>query len=82
MNDIPEMLTVQGTSVRSGLAECLIRRMVADGSIVSIRAGRKILINYDSVRAYLSTGVPQGAASRQAAPAADTTPRITPISLR
>lgn len=82
MNDIPEMLTVQGMSVRSGLAECLIRRMVADGSIVSIRAGRKILINYDSVRAYLSTGIPQGAASQQAAPQTETAPRIAPIPLR
>lgn len=84
MNDIPkiEMLTAEETHIRSGLAKCHIYRMVADGSIVSIRAGRKILINYNSVLAYLSTGIPQGAACREAVHKTENTPRIAPISLR
>ena len=33
----------------------LIRRLVADGALPSIRAGRKIMINYDTLLAYLSS---------------------------
>ncbi len=33
----------------------MLRRWVADGTIPSIRAGRKILLNYDILLEYLST---------------------------
>lgn len=79
MTEIPEMLTVKETEVRYKLREYFIRRMVADGCVVSIRSGRKILINAASVTRYLETGLPQGT---QAAPQNETTPRIAPISLR
>ncbi len=79
MTEIPEMLTVKETQVRYDLHEYFVRRMVADGCVVSIRSGRKILINAASVTRYLETGLPQGT---QAAPQTETAPRITPIPLR
>ena len=33
----------------------MLRRWVSDGTIPTIRAGRKILLNYDILLAYLST---------------------------
>lgn len=43
---------------------CMLRRLVADGIIPSVRSGRKILLNYDTLSAYLSrpyvTGTPHG----------------------
>lgn len=84
MIETPEMLTIKETKVRYGLHECFVRRMVADGCVVSIRSGRKILVNAASVTRYLETGLPQGTA-----PAAQTSvsggekmSRIAPISLR
>lgn len=82
MTEIPEMLTVKETEVRYGLRGYFVRRMVADGCVVSVRSGRKILINAASVTRYLETGVPQGSAFQQAAPQTENAPRIVPIPLR
>lgn len=81
-NKIPEMITVPVTSDRYGLSPHFVRRCVANGDVVSVRAGRKILINADSMTAFLNTGVPQGAVCWEAAPRTENTPRIAPISLR
>lgn len=81
---IPEMLTIKETKVRYDLPEHCVRRMVADGCVVSIRAGRKFLVNAASVTRYLETGIPQGTAATAAPRRSDgeTAPRIAPISLR
>lgn len=85
MTEIPEMLTVKETEVRYKLHGYFVRRMVADGCVVSIRSGRKILINAASVTRYLETGIPQGTAvSSPESRRSDekNAPRIAPISLR
>lgn len=33
---------------------CMLRRLVAEGKVPSIKSGRKILLNYDTLLAYLS----------------------------
>ena len=53
---IPTMLLIKETAKRSGLPEHFIRSAVNDGRIVHIRAGRKILINYDKFIEYLNSG--------------------------
>lgn len=79
---IPIMLTVRETAERFNLPVHFVRVCVGNGSFVSVRAGRKFLINAESVVTFLSTGLPQGVASQQAAPQIETTSRIAPISLR
>lgn len=39
----------------SRITTSMLRRWVADGTLPCIRVGRKILLNYDTVLAYLST---------------------------
>lgn len=79
---IPTMLTIRETAERFRLPVYFIRKCVGEGNFVSVRAGRKFLINTDSVTEFLETGIPQGAASAKAAPQSETAPRISPISLR
>ena len=83
---IPTMLTVRETAERFKLPVHFVRACVRDSSFVSVRAGRKFLVNAESVTAFLSTGKPQGAAAndRKSSSRSDgeTAPRVTPISLR
>lgn len=79
---IPRMEPIKCAADISGLTVHAMRMAVANGDVVSIRVGRKILVNIDSVIAFLNTGIPQGAASAKAAPQTETAPRITPIPLR
>lgn len=48
----------------SKITVCMLRRLVADGIIPSVRSGRKILLNYDTLLTYLSrpyvTDIPHG----------------------
>lgn len=53
---LPTMLLIKETAKRSGLPEHFIRAAVNDGRIVHVRAGRKILINYDKFIEFLNTG--------------------------
>lgn len=39
----------------SRITTSMLRRWVADGTLPCIRVGRKILLNYDTVLAFLST---------------------------
>lgn len=43
----------------SRITTSMLRRWVADGTIPCIRVGRKILLNYDVLLAYLSAPCPQ-----------------------
>lgn len=79
---VPRMEPIKPAAVISNMPVHALRMMVANGDVVSIRAGRKILVNMDSLIAFLNTGIPQGAASQQAAPQIETAPRIAPIPLR
>ena len=74
---IPTMLTIKETAELFKLPVHFVRLCASNGSFVSVRAGRKFLINKESVTTFLNTGKPQGAA-----PQLETAPRITPISLR
>lgn len=77
---IPRMETITNTAEIFNLPVHFVRAAVANGDVVAIHAGRKILVNLDSLTAFLNTGVPQG--TTKAAPKSETVSRIMPISLR
>ena len=52
----PHMWTVHEAAEASGLAKSHIRRLLADGTVRSVRAGRRILVNLDSLARYLDAG--------------------------
>lgn len=83
---IPRMLTIREAAELFNLPIHFVRECVGDGRVVAVRAGRKFLVNADSVTAFLNSGVSQGAAAndRECSRRSDgeTAPRITPISLR
>lgn len=81
---IPRMEGIKIAADTSNLPVHALRMMVANGDVVSVRAGRKILVNMDSLAEFLRTGIPQGTAA-VAAPRCSTgesAPRISPIPLR
>lgn len=88
MNDnikAPRMESITKTAELFKLPVHFVRAAVASGDVVSVRAGRKFLVNCDSMSIFLSTGIPQGAAvSSPESRRSDkkNAPRITPISLR
>ena len=47
--------TILRDDPHTALTLCAIRRLVNEGTIPSIRVGRKILLNLDALIAYLST---------------------------
>lgn len=51
---LPTMASIPDAAVKSGLSVYHIRMLCADGSIRSIRCGRSILVNLDSLAAYLN----------------------------
>lgn len=52
---IPIMLTVKQTAERFGIAQHHARQLALTGKVHAIRAGRKILINAQSVIDYFNT---------------------------
>ena len=54
----PHMGTVKEAADASGLAVSRIRKLVASGTVRSVRAGRRILVNLDSLSKYLDDGDP------------------------
>lgn len=54
----PHMGTVREAAKVSGLAQCHIRKLLAEGTVRSVRAGRRILVNLDSLAKYLDAGDP------------------------
>ena len=77
----PLMLSPVETAERFNLPQHFVREIVTNGSVVSIRAGRRILINAESVERYLTTGEAQGAV-----PAAENVPapsgrQIAPVQV-
>jgi len=58
MRTIPESFALlKDLDPGSSLAQCAIRRLVLDGKIKSVKAGRKILINFDDLIEYLQNPV-------------------------
>lgn len=54
--NIPQMKTIKEVSKIIGLAEYHIRQLVKQNKIKFIMAGKKYLINLDSLIAYLNNG--------------------------
>ena len=83
---VPRMETITKTAEISSLPIHVVRAMVANGDVVAVRAGRKFLVNMDSLSAFLNTGVPQGAAANTTENSrrsdGETAPRIATISLK
>lgn len=58
---LPTMAGVAEAAARSGLAVYRVRVLCAEGAVQSIRCGRRILVNLDSLAAYLNgTDTPAG----------------------
>lgn len=51
---MPTMAGIPDAAAKSGLSVYRIRMLCADGSIRSVRCGRRILVNLDSLAAYLN----------------------------
>ena len=51
---LPTMCSVTDAASRSGLAVYRVRVLCAEGAVQSIRCGRRILVNMDSLAAYLN----------------------------
>lgn len=65
--NIPRMRTVPEAAAElkaldkhTSLTQCAIRRLVLEGRIKSIKAGRKHLINFDQLLEYLVNPLPEG----------------------
>ena len=59
VRSIPEVYQMlKADDPDSRITASMLRRWVADGTIPCIKVGRKILLNYDSVLAYLSAPSP------------------------
>lgn len=54
---IPHMMTIRGIAKETGLAESAVRKMVKEGKIPSIKAGKKYLINYSKVCDLINQGL-------------------------
>lgn len=78
----PLMLSPVETAERFNLPQHFVRELAANGSVVSIRAGRRILINAESVERYLTTGEAQGAVTAAENVPAPSGGRIVPIPLK
>lgn len=52
----PRMGTIKEAADASGLAVYRVRRLVASGRIRYVKAGRRILVNLDSLARYLNAG--------------------------
>lgn len=80
--EIPRMLTIRATAELFNLPVHFIRAKAASGEIVVVRAGRKILVNAESVAEFLRTGKPQGTVAASRNSDKENAPRVMPISLR
>ncbi len=55
----PRMASVREAAAASGLAVYRIRQLVSTGQVKYIHAGRRILVNLDSLARYMEQGEPQ-----------------------
>lgn len=59
MHNFPNMGTIKEAAAASGLAVYRVRQLVAAGKVKHIHAGRRILVNLDSLAQYMEQGEPQ-----------------------
>ncbi|KAF5059813.1 hypothetical protein DSECCO2_332330 [anaerobic digester metagenome] len=83
--NIPRMRTVPEAAAElkaldehTALTQCAIRRLVLDGKIKSVKAGRKHLINFDQLLDYLANPLPEDVSEEASASVAPiSTDRMT-----
>ena len=61
--NFPNMGTIKEAAAASGLAVYRIRQLVAAGQVKYIHAGRRILVNLDSLSQYMEQGEQQESAT-------------------
>ncbi|MBC3887259.1 hypothetical protein GH810_02910 [Acetobacterium paludosum] len=67
MRSVPEASAeLKALDEHTGLTQCAIRRLVLDGKIKSVKAGRKHLINFDDLLAYLLDPLPDAEPEEEA----------------
>lgn len=64
-NNIPVLKTINEASQLVGLARYHLRQLVKQNKIKFILAGKKVLINMDSLIEYLNNGEPQTEVEKQ-----------------
>ena len=57
---VPEMLSIQQTSSKTGLSQYYIRQLCLNDEIVYVKSGNKYLINFDRFIDYLNGGSTNG----------------------
>lgn len=77
---IPRMETIRKTAELFGLPVHFVRAKVSSGEVVAVRAGKRFLVNVDKFAEYLNTCTITEAAPERSY--GETTPRISPISLK
>ena len=53
---LPRMRTIRAAAAETGLAEYFVRQLVKQGKIRYVKAGKKFLVNLDSLISYLNEG--------------------------
>ena len=53
---LPRMRTIRAAAAETGLAEYFVRRLVKRGKVRYVKAGKKFLVNLDSLINYLNEG--------------------------
>jgi excisionase family DNA binding protein len=51
-------VTVREAAARSGLSERTIRNAIANGALKAIRVGRRVLVNVETLKAFLTERTP------------------------
>ena len=62
---LPTMASIPNAAVKSGLSVYRVRVLCAEGAVKSVRCGRRILVNLDSLAAYLNGGTAPAAAESE-----------------
>ena len=53
---VPTMKTIQAAADETGLSYDYIRRLIFEGKITYVRAGRKFMVNMEKLVAFLNDG--------------------------
>ena len=55
--NVPTMLTISATAIRSGLAKHYLRKLCIENKIVYVKCGTKYIINFEKLIEYLNKGI-------------------------
>lgn len=53
---LPRMRTIRQAAEEAGIAEYFLRQLVKQNKVRYVRAGKKFLVNFDSLIQYLNAG--------------------------